>query len=257
MKLLRPIIWFALCLNCSMAVSASRTERTPARPKVPELAVPDQPFSTFRSIDQILTILDQNAQVVRSRADSAVGVRSRATRARVLRQLKQSHELRDITQSVRKLNAISRRAESVYRNRHQRYGALLFRNLHAKAIAMQKTVDQQRRETNLTAFLREQHRLSNNLLGFVLQFQAVSGGYGALACEPGGWACCQPRVVRQDERTVLRGCSWQCASKIRACKDGCLGPRTPNTAAAIRPKKPAISRAPTHENRNLPGISDK
>jgi hypothetical protein len=140
--------------------------------------------------------------------------------------------MRSLLISSLSLVKTTERAERLYTRRSQRYGRRLFRELNAKAITIRKSIVLQSRATTWESLKAEQQRFSNRLLPFVLQFQAISGGFAALRCDPGGWACCQPRTVKQSETVAARGCTWICATQVRACRYGCLGPRTPRTTAA-------------------------
>jgi hypothetical protein len=212
---------------------------TTARPPARKLSLADQPFSTFRQIDALLTRLDHDTLILRSRTRAATKLRNRNKRAHALRAAQQSAEMRDLVRSSRNLIEISSRSEAIYKKTRKRYGTLLFRDLHRKALAVRAPIRRARRQPTLTGFQHQQQRISSSMLSFVMQFQAVSGGYGALACRPGGWSCCQPRLIKEGSREV-RGCTWICASKTAACKGGCLGPKTPNVAVAVQTAKPRI-----------------
>jgi hypothetical protein len=229
---------FVVIVQTAFALGGDIPETTARRP-ARKLSLADQPFSTFRQIDALLTRLDHDSLVLRSRTRAATKLRNHKKRVHALRAAQQSPEMRDLLRSSKNLLEVSRRSEAVYKKTRKRYGMLLFRDLHHKALAIRAPIRRVRRQATLAGFQRQQRRLSSSMLSFVMQFQAVSGGYGALACRPGGWSCCQPRLVKDGEREV-RGCTWICASKIAACKGGCLGPKTPNVAVAVQTSKPRI-----------------
>jgi hypothetical protein len=232
------VLLFVLIVQSAFALGGDIPETT-ARPPARKLSPADQPFSTFRQIDALLTRVDHDTLILRSRTRAATKLRNRKKRAHALNAAQQSVEMRDLLRSSRKLIEISRRSEVGYKKTKKRYGMLLFRDLHRKALAIRAPIRRARQQPTLTGFQHQQRRISNSMLSFVLQFQAVSGGYGALACRPGGWSCCRPRLLTEGGHQ-MRGCSWICASKSVACKGGCLGPKTPDVAVAVQTSKPRI-----------------
>jgi hypothetical protein len=232
------ILIFVVIVQTAFALGGDIPETT-ARPPARKLSPADQPFSTFRQIDALLTRVDHDTLILRSRTRAATKLRNRKKRAHALSAAQQSAEMRDLLRSSRTLIEVSRRSEAVYKKTRKRYGTLLFRDLHRKALAIRAPIWRARQQPTLAGFQHQQRRISNTMLSFVMQFQAVSGGYGALACRPGGWSCCQPRLLTEGGHQ-MRGCTWICASKSAACKGGCLGPRTPNVAVAVQTSKPRI-----------------
>lgn len=229
-------------VGCALAF-ASGPDQTPVHPST--IAARAQPFSTFHSVDALLTKLDRNSRQLRSQLDQASNLHKRRREA-ALRKLRKSADLRDAMQSSYRLVIISRRGEALYARRRQRYGRVLFRELRARAAAMSAALDRGRKASTVMGFARDEARFSAGLLAFVLQFQAISGGYGALACDPGAWTCCQPRGVKEDGRREMEGCTWICAPKMAACRGGCLGPRIPNVAATLQPHKSKLPSAAAH-----------
>jgi hypothetical protein len=232
------VIILAALAQAALALGGDIPE-TAARPPARKLSPADQPFSTFRQIDALLTRLDHDTLILQSRTRAATKLRNRNKRAHALRAAQQSAEMRDLLRSSRNLIDVSSRSEAVYKKTKKRYGTLLFRDLHRKAVAVRAPIQSARRQPTLAGFQHQQQRISRSMLPFVMQFQAVSGGYGALACRPGGWSCCQPRLLKEAGREV-RGCTWICASKTATCKGGCLGPKTPDVAVAVQTNKPRI-----------------
>jgi hypothetical protein len=238
MKTAVLVIILAVFAQAAFALGGDIPETT-ARPPARKLSPADQPFSTFRQIDALLTRVDHDTLILRSRTRAAAKLRSRKKRANALRAAQHSAEMRDLLRSSRSLIEVSSRSEAVYKKTRKRYGTLLFRDLHRKALAVRAPIRRARRQPTLAGFQHQQQRISGSMLSLVMQFQAVSGGYGGLACRPGGWSCCQPRLIKEGGREV-RGCTWICASKTAACKGGCLGPKTPNVAVAVQTSKPRI-----------------
>src|SRR3954464_15456198 len=62
---------------------------TTTRPPARKLSLADQPFSTFRQIDALLTRLDHDTLILRSRTRAATKLRNRNKRAHALRAAQQ------------------------------------------------------------------------------------------------------------------------------------------------------------------------
>jgi hypothetical protein len=223
----RAISFTTVLLLFAFVSSASAATKSVKRPRT----TVNEPFTTFRQLDQVLTRMDRSSLDLNSEIKNAEKQIKRQ-RARTVRALRHSKQMRSLFISSRSLLRTTARAEKLYSRRSQRYGRRLFRDLHAKAIKINRTLVLESRATTLSNLKAEQQRFSSALLPFVLQFQAISGGFAALRCDPGGWACCQPKVVKQTATVSAAGCTWICATQVRACRYGCLGPRTPRTTSA-------------------------
>jgi len=242
-----------LLLSCCAAFGygSGPNKTNVTHPKTPRLSQTDEPFSTFEEIDRELSTIDREKQKLQAQLVRAEKMRSQARRVRTANALRRSQALRNLLRSSRRLVAVTTKGEALYEKRKQRYGARLFRDLRMRTNAMRNPLLQEQGQSTLDGFKYEHRLFSQKLLALITQFQAVSGGYGALACDPGGWACCQPRTVKPDGRTQIRGCAWACASVARKCLGGCLGPQTPQTAVAVRTVKP-----PQSPRRQPPTLSD-
>lgn len=220
-------------LGCSLVLLLLTANASPNTRKVRTHGAPAaQPFTSFKRIDTHLTIIDRNLQELTSSVSDAGQLQRRGERLRALKSVRHSTPLRSLRSSSASLLAITRGLELRYSKPRQRYGARIFTSLHGEALNMVRSETRIARAITLSDLRSAQRRFSANLLAFVLQFQAVSGGYGALECGPGQWACCQPSV-RKLGSTSLRGCTWTCTKSIRSCRSGCLGPRTPKTARVV------------------------
>ena len=238
-------ILFTLLWITSAVASAATMHSKRARLRKTSTAS-DVPLTVFQSIDQRLTSIDADNQTLRASAHNIHNVRSVARQKQLVRRLQRSKQQRDRLQRVNQILAISSRAERRYRNRRQVYGARLFRDLHARASSVRIALLRAQNAPTIPAWSREEKLVNTRMLSLITQFQAISGGYVALACDPGSWACCQPRTERNG-KVVVRGCTWSCASKLAACRGGCLGRRTPNTVVAVRntPKPPIFAQSLT------------
>jgi hypothetical protein len=214
------IVFFA-----GSAFSSQRKPKTSAR-------VAAQPFASFERIDAQLTRIDRNLQKLKSYLNDTAQLQTRRNRSIGFRNLRRSVSLRSLASSSASLRGITRNLELHFERRRQRYGARIFGSLHREAVSMVRSDHQISSATTMSSFRAAQREYSKHLLAFILQFQAISGGYGALECGPGEWACCQPSV-RQLGSSSLHGCTWICTRKIRTCRSGCLGPRTPRNAQII------------------------
>jgi hypothetical protein len=206
------------------AASSPRKRKTPAR-------VAAQPFASFVRMDAQLTTIDRNLQELKARLNDTVQLQRR-NRAVAFRSLRRSASLRSLASSSASLKAITRNLELHFQRRRLRYGARIFGSLHREAVSMVRSDRQIARATSISSLRAAQGNYSKHLLAFILQFQAISGGYGALECGPGEWACCQPSLKRLGSSS-LHGCTWLCTRKIQTCRSGCLGPRTPKNTQVI------------------------
>jgi hypothetical protein len=237
---------FLLCALTLAMITPATAASVPAKREPPHKSaiVSDVPLLLFQSIDQRLTLLDQdNRSLQRAiNADPAAHARIHTRGAR--QGLPHARERRERLRTVNQLLAISSRAERTYRRRRQEYGARLFRDLHGKLVPLRSRVLRARSASTVPRSRRDERLINMSLLSVINQFQAISGGYSALACRPGTWACCQPKVVEEGNSSV-RGCSWSCAAKLNACRGGCLGPRTPDTVVAVKntPRRPIFAPA--------------
>lgn len=216
---------FILILLTANAFSSTRKARAPGAPAA-------QPFASFKRIDSHLTNIDRNLQELTSRIKDADRPQRRRERTHALASLRRSSTLRSLRSSSTSLLAITHTLEFHYQQQRQRYGTRIFSRMHGEALSMVHSEARITRAITISDLRSAQRSFSANLLAFVLQFQAVSGGYGALECGPGQWACCQPSV-RKLGTSSLQGCTWICTRSVRSCRSGCLGPRTPKTARVV------------------------
>jgi hypothetical protein len=207
---------------------------------------PDALLVIFQRIDHQLTLLDAQNQKLHDQASQIERARKPAARKRQLKKVQHSAQYRERLKAVNSLLATTSRAEDIYRKRHQRYGARLFHDFEARLVPLKTAILLSQHSATVPGWRRREEIASARFLSTVAQFQAISGGYAALACRPGTWACCQPRQVGEGPMQV-RGCSWSCAAETAACRGGCLGPRIPNTVVAIRnkPKRPVFAASST------------
>jgi hypothetical protein len=207
----------------------------------PKAEGPGEPFNSFRSLDAQLSVLDRQFTNVKSDGDSIAKIRNLKARRRAYTGLQRSKTARELRSTVAAIQASTHALSTRARVRKSRYGRITFRGLDRRAIAMKKSLagwtvanTPRQSRTSLQSF-------SQAMISFVLQFQAVSGGYGALQCRPGDWTCCHPRDTRVRGVAGLNGCKWVCVEKAARCRSGCLGPRTPRaTAQRLQSRKSGL-----------------
>ena len=240
-KLHRTVLLLATAslMVASAAAVESRAHRSAMSKKA---SVPDVPLVFFQGIDKRLTMLDADSQKVRDSTDELQNVRTAAKRKRMLRQLQRSKAERERLRSVNQLMTISTRAERRYHNQRQAYGANLFRDFRKRLSPVKSALIHGQAAPSVSSWAHNEKLVNTRLLGVITQYQAISGGYVALACHPGSWACCQPRTLR-DGNATIRGCTWSCASRLTKCRGGCLGRQTPKTVVAVKnaPKPPIFA----------------
>ena len=166
-----------------------------------------EPFRSFRILDRKLTSLAQQRTALNQtdRKSSSVAI----------------HRM---TVIVRSIETTAQPLESVYGRRHQRFGAKMFRVLRLRAVAVRGAVDAFHAARTPAAQDLALKKLDGRLLALVTHFQAVSGGYGALRCEPRQRTCCEPKRTQDLRPGQLGACRWICLSEPRACT-GMIGPR--------------------------------
>ena len=238
----RQGVWRILALSAAvMGATVAQASSAPAHPKSPQKtpSTSDVPLAVFQRIDNRLTVLDADSQALRIERQRIEGVRGFARRTQRLHQIQRSSQSRERLRAMNQLTAISSSAEQTYRRRHQEYGTRLFRDLHTKIVSLREPMVRAQAASTTTGFDRDENLVDTRLLSVIMQFQAISGGYAALACSPGSWACCRPRIAK-DGKLEVRGCNWSCASKLTACRGGCLGPRIPNSVVAVKNATPRL-----------------
>jgi hypothetical protein len=217
------------------AASIRANHRSPRKPS----ADADVPLAVFQRVDKRLTVLDTDNQALRVKQKQIDQARGASRRKRMLHEVEHSPQSRQRLRTVNQLLSISSDAERTYKGRKQQYGARLFRDLHTKLAALEKPILHAQTVATTTAFDHDEKIIDARLLSVVMQFQGISGGYAGLACRPGSWACCQPRMTK-DGKSEVRGCTWSCASRLTACRGGCLGPRIPDTVVAVKNAAPKL-----------------
>jgi len=119
---------------------------------------------------------------------------------------------------------IAGRLERLYEGRHQRFGVQTFRVIRIKAEKVQRDVSAVTKAETRGALDLAIKRLDERIVSLVVQFQAASGGYGAVRCSPGAWTCCEPKRSKDPLQSEQIACMWGCVPRADSCT-GFLGPR--------------------------------
>jgi hypothetical protein len=219
------------CLVCFLLVAFGDISFANTAKPVPQPHRPNEPFASFSLLDAKLTEIDRAFGKFKEEAGRASKMPKKRT---ALKALHAAKSVRDLRASVADLQKITARLRSRYSR--QRYAQRISSALDRKAVALRKRMLSLASATTWSATFAAERKFDTALLSFVLQYQAMSGGYAALACSPGDWTCCQPKNVSVKAGTPVHGCTWLCAKKASNCREGCLGPRIPVAPAHLRSK---------------------
>jgi len=194
-------------------------------------------FNTFSDLDRNLTTLDRQMGALKASADLASpattnpnGTKTTIKKTTIERNTSRNPALRRpwvpivrrMRPTVLNIERDAERIHALYRTRERRVHKRPFRRLSADAARI-------RRQLNVVGAARtprwekvEQARLSKAVLSFMVHFQGVSGGYGALRCEAGDQSCCEPK--RSTRKSPYDSCRWVCVKHVKACRSGFPGP---------------------------------
>jgi len=226
------LIAAAQMVLCSALIHAETT---------PKVEGPGEPFNSFRSLDAQLAVLDRQFTGVKSDSDSIAKIRNLKKRRHAYTALQRSKMARELRSTVAAIQASTHTLSAGARVRKSRYGRITFRRLDRRAVTMKRSLTGWTAAKTPRQSRTSLQQFSQAMIGFVLQFQAVSGGYGALQCSPGDWTCCHPRDTRIKGSAGLNGCKWVCVQKAARCRSGCLGPRVPvATSQSLQSRKSGL-----------------
>jgi hypothetical protein len=218
---MHSVVASALLVCCAYTQAAGATKSAANKPRV----IHSEPFASFELIDARLTQISK--VLPRLSADIPKARKSHAQATPVNSAMVQDVE--ELRSSVSSIQSTTRKLQAHYGERRQKYGVLIFSQLARKSDNMQNGLSPISKAKSHESVQSALSGFSKAMLPFVLQFQAVSGGYRALHCQPGTWSCCRPRkiTIGRDER--FSGCKWDCTKRRARCRAGCLGPRMPGT----------------------------
>jgi hypothetical protein len=191
----------AVALVISILPHAALTQARKIKP--PRL----EPSNGFALIDKRLTLLgEQETHLTEDKQSSSV-VRARSMK-RILESIEQT----------------AFRLQSLYERRHERFGTEMFRVLRRRAAAVHRSLNSFEVARGGQVRGAQLHAIHSRILLLVMQFQAASGGYSALRCEPTQWTCCSPKRKQDLRPGESVACRWICVPRAQACT-GFRGPR--------------------------------
>jgi len=208
--------WLTVAVLLTTLVAA--TKRTPPSSKASD----EEPFRSFRVLDAKLTILAQQQDALNAALNLAYGgSRSKAADSR-----RRTTACSEMNSTAAGIILVAGRLESLYQSSHQHFGVQVFRALRMRAKEVQRELSAvAKAQTRSTAESAAQ-KLDHGIVSLVVQFQAASGGYGAIRCSPGAWTCCQPKRSKDLLQSEQFACMWECERMARMCT-GFLGVRIP------------------------------
>jgi hypothetical protein len=168
---------------------------------------PLEPSYTFRLLDEKLTLLSQHQTNLTHGSPKSQIVAARSMK-----------------RTAASIERTALRLQILYRRRHERFGAQMFRLLRLRAIAVQRSANSLEFTSHGQARETELNLLNARVLALVTQYQAAAGGYSALRCEPSEWSCCSPKREQDLRPGESMACRWVCVPTARTCT-GFRGPR--------------------------------
>jgi hypothetical protein len=208
----RLMAWLTVAVLSTTLVAA--TKRTPRSSKASD----EEPFRSFRVLDAKLTVLaqqqgDLNAALNLAQGDS----RNKAADSR-----RRTRASSDMNSTAAEIVLVAGRLESLYQRSHQHFGVEVFRVLRMRAKEVQRELSAVAKAPTRSRAESAAKRLDHGVVSLVVQFQAASGGYGAVRCSPGAWTCCQPKRSKDLLQSEQFACMWGCEREARTCT-GFLG----------------------------------
>jgi hypothetical protein len=175
----------------------------------------EEPFRSFRMLDAQLSLLTNQQDALKAAFNPASDSASSARR---------TEAARSMNFTAAGIGRIAARLERLYEGRHQRFGVQTFRVIRIKAEEVQREVSAVAKAQTRGALDLAIKRLDERIVSLVVQFQAASGGYGAVRCSPGAWICCEPKRSKDSLQSEQMACMWGCVPRADSCT-GFLGPR--------------------------------
>jgi hypothetical protein len=213
----KPLTILPLCLILLTVGHAAKTKKSAASSKS------NEPFRTFQLMDSNLSKLNrQQDELKRAMNPDATKATSTKPKSKSHRWTKPAVDARRTASSFRNL---AERQQRRYRTLKQPLGVRAFRTLASRAAAVQKSAQRMSR-TQDDAIAAKQHALfEQDSLSLILQYQALTGGYGALRCFAGQLPCCEQKAPSPAGPEKIVSCKWLCVASARACKKGFTGQR--------------------------------
>jgi hypothetical protein len=198
----------ALAIYCPLLRSQSRVAPGPAISRY-------EPFRSFGLLDRQLTVLQSqqhSLQIALAKSESSTGQPPWAVAAGAIRKTAVS------------LEGITSHSQRLYRLRSRPYGVRLFRILQTRIENIRRGASAIESTPNRDVAKAGEQELNNQVLSLIVQFQAISGGYGATRCARRSWVCCEPKRRSDLAPGEEAACRWICVQRSQRCT-GLLGPR--------------------------------
>ena len=205
-----------------LMVAALATNLAAAQKRTPHNteASSEEPFHSFRMLDAKLSLLTNQQDALKA-AFNSVQSGSGSTAAQSGRR---TEAAKSMNLTAVGIGSIAGRLERLYEGRNQRFGIQTFRLIRIKAEEVQRDVSAVTQAQTGGAMELAVKRLDEGIVSLVVQFQAASGGYGAVRCSPGAWTCCEPKRSKDRLQSEQIACMWGCVPRADSCT-GFLGPR--------------------------------
>ncbi len=201
------------CVVFAIAMSAE------AAPRASENGSSQSLFVIFQSLDNTFTDLQEQFRAMETafqkEEHEAVRTRLWVAPAKKLR---------------RDIRSVERTAHGLRRYyRHSHWGRRVFLALEKKSQRMSRETDELIRAQSAAAAKSAIEKLRREMLPLLVQFQALTTNYGALHCDTGQTACCEPKKREAEEKIPEHECKWVCVKHRTACRGGIPGPTTRST----------------------------
>ena len=192
-------------------------------PKTRKSAAPspaNEPFRTFALLDSRLAKLNSQQDALK-RAIAPVTDKATSTKPRQTRSW--TKPARDATQTANSFRILATRQQRRYRSLKEPYGVRAFHALSNRAAAVQKSAALLSHAQDDALAAKRHAIFEQDSLSLVLQYQALTGGYGAMHCSARQRPCCEPKESSEQGSDKTLGCKWTCVSSIQACRKGFTG----------------------------------
>jgi hypothetical protein len=183
----------------------------------------NEPFRTFELMDSNLSKLSREQdELKRALNPDVTKATSTKPRSNARPWTKVAVNARRTASSFR---VLAERQQRRYRSLHQPFGIRAFGALAKKSEIVHKSALRLSRAQDDALAVRQHATFEQDSLALVLQYQAITGGYGAMRCTAGQLPCCEekPFAGAASDRTF--SCKWICVTSARACKKGFTGRR--------------------------------
>jgi hypothetical protein len=202
------IVLLVIALNGSFAEVSKR--RTPV--------VSNEPFRTFGLLDSKLSTLSSQQEALKQTVLSAPAA---SKRARTKPFTKWRRPAREVAKTATSIKILAARQQRRYARNKQRFGVRAFDALAVRAGKLERSAALLERTPMESLAARQLKELEQRSLNLVLQYQAITAGYGATHCVGGSRPCCEPKD--NSIKTVRLACNWECVKESTKCR-GFSGP---------------------------------